>query len=246
MRRSASAVIALSRVSNNARNASAWSAVVSDGTSIGSPERKMPRPNGSGRWKRSQLARRCAPAGGVGDRHDRRARDPRHGDDAERWRASPGLRPSGVMPTQLAVAHRAHHEAQRLRAAAIAGAGDRVDAETVHGVGDDAAVAMARDQHGERLAPRPAERHHQHAAMPERDDEGPLRDVEPVADARRPRRSTGWSPGRARIYDADRPAQGVPHGIGAADPLHQGHRQARAARAAARSASRSCSANCSA
>ena len=139
--------------------------------SIGSPQTKTPRPNGNARLKRSQLFKtlRRLVAQTMGT----------IGAPAKRARLTmPTLaiigrtaRPVRCDADALAGFEPLHHPAQRRRAAAPRRPGDRLDAEIGDRIGDDPAVAMRRDQHVHRGKPPPCHREHEHAAVPEGDDE---------------------------------------------------------------------------
>jgi hypothetical protein len=113
-----------------------------------------------------------APACGVSDRDDGRLRELGGGDDAGSGAHGRTIRPIGRDADAVAVPEMTHHRAQRPRAALVRRAGDRVDVEVAHGAGDDAAVAVTRDEHVHRRQTLPGHRDHQQPAMPKGEDEG--------------------------------------------------------------------------
>ena len=116
-------------------------------------------------------AQHAAPVGGKHDRHDRHAGETRHIDDTEAGLHRRAARPIRGDADAVARCELLQHEPQCRRSAAPGRAGDRVDAEIVHCIGDDPPVTMRRDQHVHRRQPLPRHRDHQQAAMPEGEDE---------------------------------------------------------------------------
>ena len=116
----------------------------------------------------------------VGDRHDRHLRQPRDIDDtgagAHRWAARTVRRNRNAIPLLQPL----QHSAQRRRTASPRRTGNCINPEIGNRVGDNAAVAMRRDQHVHACHPSPAERDHHHAPVPEGADKRPAGSEQPT------------------------------------------------------------------
>ena len=111
------------------------------------------------------------PTGRVGDRHDRHPGEPGEIDDPGARAHRRAARPVRRDPDAISRLEPLQHCPQRGGAAAAGRAGDRIDAEIGHRIGDDLPVAMSRYQHVHRREPLPCHWDHQQPPMPEGEDE---------------------------------------------------------------------------
>ena len=117
-----------------------------------------------------------------GHRHDRHAGEARRIDDARAGVHRRTARPVWRDADAIARRQLLEHDTQRGHSAAPGRAGNRVDPEIRHCIGDDPPVAMRRDQHVHRRKALPRHRDHQQPAMPKGENKGPPLLAQPQRD----------------------------------------------------------------